>query len=105
LKNDAVGNAEVEEDKMMYHILAFALIGLLAGVAARNFYPGRHAMRALGTWVLGVIGAVGGGLLSWAYWPAVESHFYLGNLLMAFLGAVFAIVFSAGVAYARRLRR
>ncbi len=89
---------------MMYHLLAFALIGLLAGVAARDFYPSQHPMRALGTLGSGMIGAVGGGLPSWATWPAVASHVRLGNLIMAFLGSVLVIVVSAGVAYATRLR-
>jgi uncharacterized membrane protein YeaQ/YmgE (transglycosylase-associated protein family) len=87
---------------MTHHLLAFALIGLLVGVAARTFSPGGHAIRSLGTWVLGAVGALGGGLLSWSFLPAVENHIHLGNLLMAFLGAAFTIVATAGVAYARR---
>jgi uncharacterized membrane protein YeaQ/YmgE (transglycosylase-associated protein family) len=87
---------------MMYHLLTFAVIGLLAGVAAQNFFPGQHAIRSVGTWLLGVLGAVGAGVLSWAYWPALESHLHLGNLLTALVGAVFVIAFSAGLAHARR---
>lgn len=88
---------------MLHHVLAFALIGLLTGIAARNFYPGVHATQSLGTWALGVIGAVATGLLSWSYWPEVEGYVHLGNLVAAFLGASLAIVFSASVAYARRI--
>jgi uncharacterized membrane protein YeaQ/YmgE (transglycosylase-associated protein family) len=101
-KGTASRISQVGEDKMMYHLLAFALIGLLAGIAARNFFPGQHAFQSLGTWLLGTLGAVGGGLLSWSYWPALAGYLHLGNLLMAFLGAVLAIAASAGLAYARR---
>jgi hypothetical protein len=40
-----------------------------------------------------------GGVLSWAYWPAVEGQFASGNLLLSLLGAVVGIVFHAGLAY------
>jgi uncharacterized membrane protein YeaQ/YmgE (transglycosylase-associated protein family) len=39
----------------MWNFLVFALIGLLAGTAARMLYPGRQGMRILGTMVLGII--------------------------------------------------
>lgn len=87
---------------MMVQLLTFAGIGLLAGAAARNFSSSQHTTQALGTWTLGVIGGLAGGLLSWAYWPAVENQLHVGNLLMALLGAGIVIVFSAGVDYARR---
>src|SRR5438270_12644013 len=78
---------------------------LVAGAAARTFYPERQTMRALGTMALGMVGALGGGMLSWSYWPEVEGQFASGNLLLSFLGATLVIVFSAAVAYARRLTR
>jgi len=60
-------------------------------------------MRILGTVVLGIVGALVGGMVSYLYWPPVDDHFHSGNLLVSLLGAMSVIAFSAGVAYARRL--
>jgi len=92
-----------EEEKTMWNLIVFALIGLVAGTAARMLYPGRQPLRILGTIVLGIIGALVGGMISYVYWPAVDDQFHSGNLLVSLLGAVLVIAFSAGVAYARRL--
>jgi uncharacterized membrane protein YeaQ/YmgE (transglycosylase-associated protein family) len=84
-------------------LLVFALIGLLPGTAARMFYPGRQTTRIMGTLVLGMVGALAGGMFSWIYWPAVDRQFQSGNLLMSVLGAMTVIVSWAGVAYARSI--
>ena len=64
----------------MLNLLVFAVIGLLVGSAARLFYPGRQALHIFGTLLLGMIGAVVGGMFSWNYWPASENQFDAGNL-------------------------
>jgi uncharacterized membrane protein YeaQ/YmgE (transglycosylase-associated protein family) len=87
----------------MWNLIVFALIGLFVGTAARMLYPGRQPMGILGTIVLGIIGALVGGMISYVYWPAVDNQFHSGNLLVSLLGAMVVIAFSAGVAYARRL--
>jgi uncharacterized membrane protein YeaQ/YmgE (transglycosylase-associated protein family) len=87
----------------MWNLLVFALIGLLAGTAARLFYPGRQPQRIAGTVVLGIIGALAGGMLSWIAWPEVDGEFHSGNLLGSFLGAAVVIAFWAAVAYGRSL--
>jgi uncharacterized membrane protein YeaQ/YmgE (transglycosylase-associated protein family) len=86
---------------MLENLIVFAVIGLVAGAAARVFYPGRQPTRILGTLVLGMGGSLLGGLLSWAFWPAVEGQFSSAVLLMSALGAVFVIALWAGVAYGR----
>lgn len=85
----------------MWNLLIFALLGLLVGAGARLLYPGRQPVRILGTLVLGAIGAVVGGLISWSQWPAVDDQFHSGNLILSFLGATIAIAACAGLAYAR----
>jgi uncharacterized membrane protein YeaQ/YmgE (transglycosylase-associated protein family) len=84
-------------------LVIFALIGLLAGGAARLFYPGRQPSRILGTLVLGVVGAVLAGLLSWAIWPVVEGEVQSWALLLSLLGAVLVLVAWPGLAYARSI--
>ena len=87
----------------MWNLLVFAVIGLLAGAAARLLYPGRQLTHILGTMLLGMIGAVLGGMISWSLWPAVDGEFQTGNLVLSFIGAVIPIVFWAGVSYQRSL--
>jgi len=90
-----------EEMDMWWNVVVFALIGVLAGAAARMWYSGQRPLRILVTMLLGMIGAVLGGLLSWTVWPAVEGQLSMGGLLTSFLGAVLVLVMSAIVAYAR----
>ncbi len=87
----------------MWTLFVFAAIGLLAGTAARVFYPGRQPMRIMGTLVLGMVGALAAGLFSWIYWPAVDGQFQTGNLILSILGAILAIALWVGVAYLRSL--
>ena len=87
----------------MLNLFVFAVIGLLVGSAARLFYPGRQALHIFGTLLLGMIGAVVGGMFSWNYWPASENQFDAGNLLLSTLGAAALIVAWAGFAYKRNL--
>jgi uncharacterized membrane protein YeaQ/YmgE (transglycosylase-associated protein family) len=85
----------------MSNILVFAVIGLFVGAAARLLYPGRQPMRILGTMLLGMVGALGGGMISWSAWPLEEGQFHSGNLLVAILGAGIVIAFGSVVSYAR----
>lgn len=87
----------------MWNLLVFALIGVFVGSAARLLYPGRQPTHILGTLVLGMLGALAGGLISWMNWPAIEDQVHFGNLLMAMGGAMIVIVLWASVAYARRI--
>lgn len=87
----------------MWNLVVFAVIGLFAGAAARLLYPGRRSTHILGTILIGIIGAVVGGLISWRWWPAVDGEFHTGNLILSVLGAMMAIALWAGVAYKRSL--
>ncbi len=44
-------------------ILAFIIMGLIAGFIARALVPGKDPMGLLGTLILGVVGAVIGGFI------------------------------------------
>jgi uncharacterized membrane protein YeaQ/YmgE (transglycosylase-associated protein family) len=87
----------------MWDLIVFALIGLLTGAAARVWYPGRELQRILGTMLLGMAGALLGGLISWAIWPAADGQLSAGALLTSLLGAVLVVVVWAVVAYGRSL--
>jgi uncharacterized membrane protein YeaQ/YmgE (transglycosylase-associated protein family) len=87
----------------MWNILVFAAIGLLTGATARLLYPGRRSTQILGTMLIGIIGAVVGGMISWIWWPAVDGEFHTGNLILSGLGAATVIAFWAGLAYSRSI--
>jgi uncharacterized membrane protein YeaQ/YmgE (transglycosylase-associated protein family) len=87
----------------MWNLLVFVVIGLLTGAAARLLYPGRRATHILGTMLLGMVGAVVGGMISWIWWPEVDAEFNTGNLILSVLGAMMVILLWAAVAYRRSL--
>jgi len=87
----------------MWNLLVFTIIGWLTGAAARLLYPGRRPAHILGTMLLGVIGALVGGMISWIWWPAEDGEFHTGNLLLSAVGGMIVIALWAGAAYKRRL--
>ncbi len=89
----------------MSDLLVFAVIGLLTGAAARLWYPGREPMQVLGTMLVGMVGAVLAGIISWAGWTAEDGQLYPGALLTSLAGAVFTLGVRALVTYGRRISR
>lgn len=87
----------------METFFVFAVIGLLTGAAARLLYPGRRSTDILATIVIGMFGALAGGMISWRWWSAAAGEFQTGNLILSVLGAMTVIVLWAGVAYTRSL--
>jgi uncharacterized membrane protein YeaQ/YmgE (transglycosylase-associated protein family) len=85
----------------MRNLVVFAVIGLLAGAAARMLFPGRQPMRILSTLALGAIGGLIGGMISWSGWPEVDNQFQAGNLIVSILGAFAAILAWQILSYAR----
>lgn len=69
----------------MIGILAFLIMGLIAGFIARAVVPGRDPMGLLGTLLLGVVGALIGGFIFGGPDNAVG---YIG----AVVGAVLALL-------------
>ena len=74
----------------MFSFIWWLIIGLIAGAIARLIMPGRDAMSWVATIVLGIVGSILGGLVSWAIWGADESGrgFQPAGLLLSILGAI-----------------
>jgi uncharacterized membrane protein YeaQ/YmgE (transglycosylase-associated protein family) len=102
-RNEVSHCSQRGKEKTMSDLIVFAVIGLLAGAGARLWYPGREPVKVLGTLLLGMVGAVLGGLVSWALWPAVEGQLHYGALLTSLVGAGVVLVLWACVAYARNI--
>ena len=85
----------------MFQILGLIVVGLIIGALARLIKPGRQRMSILATMLLGVAGAIIGGLI--ADWLNVGSITELNfwGFLFALLAAVLLIGISEGVAGGR----
>jgi uncharacterized membrane protein YeaQ/YmgE (transglycosylase-associated protein family) len=76
-------------------ILAWIVLGLLAGAIAKAIYPGSQGGGILATMILGIVGAFIGGslytLLTTGTLQLASVGFTLPGLLVAVLGAIVAI--------------
>jgi len=70
-------------------LLSWILFGLLAGAVARMITPGRQVAGCLPTLIVGIIGAVIGGLAGQAiFGHEIRFRWDVGPFLLAVLGAV-----------------
>ncbi|KAB8320536.1 GlsB/YeaQ/YmgE family stress response membrane protein [Tolypothrix campylonemoides VB511288] len=76
-------------------ILAWVVLGLLAGAIAKAIYPGYQGGGILGTMFLGIVGAILGGtlvnLLQTGSFTLTTASFSIPGLFVAVLGAMIAI--------------
>ena len=71
-------------------ILAWVILGLLAGAIARAIYPGHQGLGILGTMVLGIIGAVVGGFIANAV-IGVGAGLSIPGVIVSVLGAIITL--------------
>ncbi|PLZ96572.1 GlsB/YeaQ/YmgE family stress response membrane protein [Fischerella thermalis CCMEE 5268] len=77
------------------NLLAWIVLGLLAGAIAKAIYPGYQGGGILATMLLGIVGAVIGGtlvnLLQTGTFAITTASFSLAGLFVAVIGAIIAI--------------
>ncbi len=77
------------------NILAWIVLGLLAGAIAKAIYPGHQGGGILGTMLLGIIGAfVGGSLASFLTTGSLQftaTSLSIPGVAVAVLGAIIAV--------------
>ena len=73
-------------------LIAWLLVGLIAGAVARLVVPGRDPMGLLGTLVLGLVGSVVGGWLAVVVTDRKMDDFTAAGLLGSILGAIVALI-------------
>lgn len=77
------------------NILAWVVLGLIAGAIAKAIYPGHQGGGILGTMLLGIIGAFVGGslyaLLTTGSLALTASGLSIGGVIIAVLGAIVAL--------------
>jgi len=82
-----------EEETEMFSFIWLLVIGLVAGLLARLLMPGKDAMGLLATLVLGVVGSVLGGVISWAIWGASSGNtIHPSGLIMSIVGAFLVLL-------------
>jgi uncharacterized membrane protein YeaQ/YmgE (transglycosylase-associated protein family) len=76
-------------------ILAWIVLGLLAGAIAKAIYPGSQGGNILGTMILGIVGAFVGGslytLLTTGSLALTSVGLSFGGVAIAVLGAIIAL--------------
>ena len=77
----------------MMSFIWWLIIGLIAGALARLIMPGRDAMGIVATILLGIVGSILGGLVSWAIWGADTERggFQPAGLLLSIVGAILVL--------------
>lgn len=77
------------------NILAWILLGLIAGAIAKAIYPGRQGGGIVGTLLLGIVGAFIGGtlgtFLSTGTLQLAATAFSIPGIALAVIGAIIAI--------------
>lgn len=77
------------------NILAWIVLGLIAGAIAKAIYPGHQSGGILGTMLLGIVGAFIGGslyaLLTTGTFALTSAGLSLGGIVVAVLGAIIAL--------------
>jgi uncharacterized membrane protein YeaQ/YmgE (transglycosylase-associated protein family) len=76
----------------MLSFIWFLIIGLVAGLLARLILPGKDAMSLLATMVLGAIGSILGGVISWALWGGDGSTLRPSGIIMSIVGAILVLL-------------
>lgn len=73
-------------------IIAWIVLGLIAGAIAKLIYPGNQGGGILATMLLGILGAfIGGTLHTWLTTGALQLagvSFTLGGIVLAIVGAI-----------------
>ena len=73
-------------------IIAWAVFGLIVGAIARFLYPGRQPMGILMTMVLGIVGSLLGGFVSWMFgFDPQEGPFQGAGWIMSIIGALIVV--------------
>jgi uncharacterized membrane protein YeaQ/YmgE (transglycosylase-associated protein family) len=79
----------------VFHILGWALFGLIVGAIARLLVPGKQPMSWLMTALLGIVGSLVGGGISWLIWGNPEGTYSPGGWIMSIIGAILVVLIYA----------
>ena len=77
----------------MLSFIWWLIIGLIAGAIARLIMPGRDPMGWIATMLLGIVGSIVGGLISWAIWGSDTARTGVrpAGLILSIIGAIIVL--------------
>lgn len=85
----------------MFAIIGWIFFGAIVGLIARALMPGRQSMGFVMTMILGIIGSLVGGLISWALpFGNANDPYHPAGWIMAVVGALIVLAL-AGMANRR----
>jgi len=85
-------------------LIAFLVVGLIAGLIARAIYPGTQSMGLIATTLLGIVGSFVGGLISsLIYSRGNFLDLHPTGILFSVIGAII-VLFLAGMGGRRAVR-
>jgi uncharacterized membrane protein YeaQ/YmgE (transglycosylase-associated protein family) len=73
-------------------IIAWAVFGLIVGAVARLLVPGRQPMGMLLTMLLGIVGSVAGGMISWIFRGGEPNIYEPAGWIMSTIGAIVVVL-------------
>jgi uncharacterized membrane protein YeaQ/YmgE (transglycosylase-associated protein family) len=90
--------------EILWSILVWVLFGLVVGAVARLLYPGRQEMSIVATMILGIVGSLLGGFVSWLFTGGPEdSPFDGAGWIMSIVGALIVVWAYLAIAGRRRV--
>src|SRR5436190_22761461 len=73
-------------------LISWAVFGLVIGLIARMLYPGRQPMGFIATMVLGIVGSLLGGFISYLFGFRPEEGVFRGaGWIMSIIGAMVVV--------------
>src|SRR3954462_3620986 len=73
-------------------IISWAVFGLVIGLIARMLYPGRQPMGFIATMILGIVGSLVGGFISFVFgFRPEEAAFQGAGWIMSIVGAIIVV--------------
>lgn len=84
-------------------IIAFLVVGLLAGLIARALVPGRQSMGLVATLLLGIVGSFVGGFVGSLFSRSSVFELRPAGLLLSILGAIVVLLLVGAAGRRRRV--
>lgn len=78
-------------------ILAWIVLGLIAGAIAKLILPGKQPGGIIITIIIGIVGALLGGFIGSLIGLGPIDEFSIGNILLAIVGAILVLVIYGAV--------
>ena len=73
-------------------IIVWMVSGLVIGLIARMLYPGRQSMGLFATMLLGIVGSLVGGFISWGFgFDRDDGAFQGSGFIMSIIGAMIVV--------------